>query len=131
MANRDELLEALRVELECGIITQSEYDSSVFELTIERVLNEDIQRIDPAFHSGAATLTVSIRANGLPETQIDMHPEDDVMDKVQEALALEEIEVESVRLGRRDVSRGTVEENEIQVRISLVSITAVTARAHS
>ena len=54
------------------------------------------------------------RSAGQPDLDIDVLPHDNVKDKVQEALGMR---VGCILLGYRDVSTGTVAENDIEVTL--------------
>lgn len=80
------------------------------EKKLSNVLDADVQRVESLLIDGVITFTV--RAEGFPDTQIDVMPTDNVKRKVEEALGQK---IHRVLLGARDVSQGTVEENSIEV----------------
>ena len=68
-------------------------------------LDADVVRVDLAFLSGTgAVLTVTLRVDGLPDVQIDVLPDDTVLDTVQEALGFKP---KRILLGSRPVEGGT------------------------
>ena len=68
-------------------------------------LDADIVRVDLVFLSGTVgVLTVTLRVDGLPDVQIDVLPDDTVLDTVQEAVGFKP---RRILLGSRPVEGGT------------------------
>ena len=75
-------------------------------------LAADIVRVDLAFLSGTgAVLTVTLRVDGLPDVQIDVLPDDTVLDTVQEAVGFKP---QRILLGSRPVEGGTFDDAGIE-----------------
>ena len=86
-------------------------------------LDADIVRVDLGFLSGTgAVLTVTLRVDGLPDVQIDVQPDDTVLDAVQEAVGFKP---RRILVGSRPVEEGTFGDAGIE---DLATLTVVGQR---